>query len=162
MALTGYLYLKGKNQGKIEGDCEQKGREDAILVYAFEHEIEIPKDTHTGLPTGQRIHKPFRITKKVDSSTPKIMQACTSGEQLEEWELKLYRINDKGQEEHYYTVKLKDSIVVQTNYETPLTFLDENKAYHNMELVSFTYSTITHVFEPKGIEAEDSWKEPKE
>jgi type VI secretion system secreted protein Hcp len=161
MALTGYLYLEGKNQGKIEGDCVQKGREDAIIVYALEHEIEIPKDTHTGLPTGQRIHKPFTIVKKLDTASPKIMQACTSGEQLKSWELKLFRINDKGQEEHYYTVKLNDSVIGQVNYDTPLTFLEENKPYHNMEKVSFTYSSITHVFEPKGIEAEDNWKEPK-
>jgi type VI secretion system secreted protein Hcp len=131
------------------------------LVYAFDHEIEIPKDTHTGLPTGQRIHKPFTIVKKLDTASPKIMQACTSGEQLKTWELKLFRINDKGQEEHYYTVRLNDSIIVQANYDTPLTFLEESKPYHNMEKVSFTYSSITHVFEPKGIEAEDNWKEPK-
>lgn len=161
MALTGYLYIEGNNQGKIEGDCVQKGREGSILVYAFEHEIEIPKDTHTGLPTGQRIHKPFTITKKLDNGSPKIMQACTSGEQLKDWRLELFRINPQGQEEHYYTVKLKDSIIVELEYYTPLTFLDENKPYHNMEKVSFSYSSITHIFEPKGIEAEDNWKEPK-
>jgi type VI secretion system secreted protein Hcp len=82
MALTGYLTIEGNNQGKIEGDCVQKGREDSILVYGFEHQIEIPTDIHTGLPTGQRIHKPITIEKKFDCSTPKIMQACTSGEQL--------------------------------------------------------------------------------
>jgi len=64
MALTGYLTIEGNNQGKIEGDCVQKGREDSILVYGFEHQIEIPTDIHTGLPTGQRIHKPITIEKK--------------------------------------------------------------------------------------------------
>ena len=160
MALTGYLYLEGNNQGQIEGDCVQKDREGAIVVYAFEHEIEIPKDTHNGLPTGQRIHKPFTIVKKFDSASPKVMQACTSGEQLASWELKLFRINDKGQEEHYYTIKLNESVIVKSNYETPLTFLDENKPYHNMENISFSYSSITHIYEPKGIEAQDDWKNP--
>jgi len=53
MAMTSYLTLEGANQGKIEGDVTQKGREKSILVYEIEHEIEIPRDTHTGMPTGQ-------------------------------------------------------------------------------------------------------------
>jgi type VI secretion system secreted protein Hcp len=161
MALTGYLYLKGKNQGKIEGDCVQKGREEAILVYAHDHEIEIPKDTHTGLPTGQRIHKPFTIAKKYDCATPKVLQACTSGEQMELSRLELFRINEKGKEEHFYTMLLGQAIIVKVRYSTPLTFLESSKPYHNMEYISFTYSSIIHIYEPKGIEAEDNWKEPK-
>ena len=161
MALTGYLTIEGNNQGKIEGDCVQKGREDSILVYGCDHQIEIPTDIHTGLPTGQRIHKPITIEKKFDCSTPKIMQACTSGEQLKTWVLKLFRINDKGQEEHYYSIKPSDAIIIQVNNNTPLTFLEESKPYNNMERVSFSYSAITHVYEPKGIEAEDDWKTPK-
>lgn len=158
MALTGYLKLVGETQGEIKGDCSQAGaKEGKILVFAWEHEIEIPKDTHTGLPTGQRVHKPFVITKQMDSASPKVMQACTRGEQLKEWQLDLYRITDKGTEEHYYTVKLGGAIIVRSNLETKETFLDENKPYHNMEKVSFSYSKITHIFEPQGIEAEDDW-----
>ncbi len=55
MAMTGYLTLEGKNQGKIEGDCTQKGREKTILVYAIKHGVEIPRDSLSGLPTGQRV-----------------------------------------------------------------------------------------------------------
>jgi|SaaInl48_10m_RNA_FD_contig_111_61554_length_2306_multi_9_in_0_out_0_2 type VI secretion system secreted protein Hcp len=158
MALTGYLKLVGETQGAIEGDCKQAGaKENKILVYAWEHEIEIPKDTHTGLPTGQRVHKPFVITKQMDSASPKIMQACTRGEQLKEWQLDLYRITDKGTEEHYYSIKLGGAIIVKSNLDTKETFLEENKPYHNMEKISFSYSKIVHIFEPQGIEAEDDW-----
>ncbi|NOQ30571.1 MAG: type VI secretion system tube protein Hcp [Helicobacteraceae bacterium] len=161
MAMTGYLTLEGTNQGKIEGDVTQKGREKSILVYGIEHAIEIPKDTHTGMPTGQRIHMPFCITKHLDQSSPKIMQAVTSGEHMKTFELKYFRINDKGQEEHYYTVKLENAIVVGTKHTKLLTFLPENKPYHDMEDVCFTYEKITTTYEPSGIEAEDNWKEPK-
>lgn len=82
MALTSYLTLEGTSQGAFKGDCDQKDREDTIMVYATKHDIEIPKDTHTGLPTGQRIHHPFTITKKIDNATPLIMQAVASGEKF--------------------------------------------------------------------------------
>jgi len=89
------------------------------------------------------------------------MQAVTSGEHMKTFELKYFRINDKGQEEHYYTVKLENAIVVSTKQYKPLTFLEENKPYHDMEVISFSYEKITVTYEPDGIEAEDDWKQPK-
>lgn len=159
--MTSYLTIEGNTQGKIEGDCKQKGREKTIEIFSLTHDIEIPRDTHTGLPTGQRIHHPLTLTAKLGSQSPKIMQACTSGEQMKSFELDFYRINDKGQEEHYYTIKLEAAIIVSVNLKTPLTFVPENKPFSDMETISFTYSKITHTFEPKGIEAEDDWNTPK-
>ena len=82
MALTAYMKVEGKSQGEIKGDCQQGGdKKDKILVYAVEHLVEIPKDTHTGLPTGQRIHHPLTITKHLDQASPKLYKACCTGEQ---------------------------------------------------------------------------------
>jgi type VI secretion system secreted protein Hcp len=161
MALTAYLKLTGANQGEIKGDCAQSGREDMILVYAVDHEVEIPRDTHTGLPTGQHIHKPLTITKHKDKSSPLLYQACTSGEQFTEAELHFYRINDKGQEEHYFTIKLEKAIIVNMKEYTPLTFLPENMPYKDMENTSFTYEKIIWTYETDGIESEDDWKAPR-
>ncbi len=160
MANTSYLTLTGANQGAIDGDCPQKGREKSILVYAVDHSIEIPRDTHTGLATGQRIHHPLTITKHKDQASPKLFQACCTGEHLTAWSLKYFRINDKGQEEHYFTIKLSDAIIVNMREYTPLTFLDANKPYKDMEEVSFSYSKISWTYEPAGIESEDNWKAP--
>jgi len=157
--MTCYLKVTGKNQGEIQGDCTQKGRENTILVYALDHEVKIPADTHTGLPTGQRIHMPMTVTKALDKSSPKLMQALCSGEHLDV-QLDFYRINDKGQEEKYYTVKLKEAIMVDGKCFFPETFL-ESKPYHHMEKFSFTYEDIIWTYVPDGIEAEDNWKAPK-
>lgn len=161
MALTAYLNIEGNTQGRIEGEAPQKGREGMIEVYGINHKIEIPRDTHTGLPTGQRVHLPLELFVKVGSQTPKMMQACTSGEQMRRFQLDFYRITEKGKEEHYYTIKLDNAILVSTELETPTTFLEENRPYHDMEKLSFTYSKIIHTFEPKGIEADDDWNTPK-
>jgi len=161
MALTGYLTLEGNNQGKMEGDCTQKGREKTILVYAVDHTLEIPRDNLTGLPTGQRIHRPFTITKHVDPASPLLYQACASGEQMKTWQLDYYRINDKGQEEKYFQIKLEEAIVVSMHHYKPNVFDEALKNYHDMEDVSFTYSAITWSHTVANKEAQDNWKSPK-
>lgn len=160
MAMTSYLKVTAKDQGEIKGDCAQEGREDLILVYGFDHKVTIPRDTHTGLPTGQRVHKPLEIVKHKDKSTPGLFQACCSGEQMD-IEMNFYRITDAGKEEHYFTIKLETAIIVEMQEYNPLTFLSENEPYKDMEKVMFTYEKIIWTYEPDGIETEDSWKTPK-
>ncbi|MEW6261644.1 MAG: Hcp family type VI secretion system effector [Thermodesulfobacteriota bacterium] len=161
MAMTGYLTLEGKNQGAIEGDCSQKGREKKILVYSIEHNVEIPRDTHTGLPTGQRIHHPFMVTKHVDPASPLLYQMCCTGEQTKKWSLDYYHINEKGQEELYFQVQLENAIVVQIHHYKPMTFLPDNKPWLDMEDVYFTYEKITWSHKVANKEAVDDWKAPK-
>ena len=157
MALTAYMAVNGKNQGDIKGDCTQSGdKKDKILIYAVDHQVEIPKDTHTGLPTGQRIHHPLTVTKHKDQSSPKLFQLCTKGEQSTVT-IDFYRIKDDGTEEKYYTIKLEQAIVVNMREYTPVTFLPDNKPYHDMEDVSFTYSKITWTYNDGNIEYADDW-----
>lgn len=162
MSMPSHLSLTGKNQGKIEGSCDIKGREGTILVYALDHNIEIPRDTHSGLPTGKRIHLPMTVTKEVDKSSPKLYQALTSGEQLSDVLLDFYRISPTGTEEKYFTTKLQNAIIVAMSPYYPETFVSSNEPYKHMEKVSFTYEKVIWTWHPDGIEAEDSWKAPRE
>jgi len=162
MSMPCHLSLEGENQGKIEGSCDISGREGTILVYALDHKVEIPRDTHTGLPTGKRIHMPLAVTKEVDKSSPMLFQALTSGEQLKEVTLDFYRISPAGTEEKYYTIKLENAIIVSMDSFYPETFIMENQPFKHMEKLSFTYEKAIWTWHPDGIEAEDSWKAPKE
>ncbi|HUU30248.1 MAG TPA: Hcp family type VI secretion system effector [archaeon] len=162
MAMTSYMMVTGRSQGEMKGDCTQEGeqRKDKILVYDISHTIEIPRDRLTGLPTGQRIHMPLTVTKHFDKSSPLLYQALCSGEQCDV-ELYFFRITEKGTEEHYFTVKLMNAIVVELQAYKPMVFLPENKPYHDMEKVSFTYSKIIWTYVVDGIESEDDWQKPK-
>lgn len=158
MALTAYLKVEGTSQGEMKGDCPQGGdKKDKIILYAVTHNVEIPKDTHTGLPTGQRIHHPLYVTKHLDCSTPKLYKACCTGEQCTVT-LDHYRIKPDGTEEKYFTIKLEEAIVVTVDKNTPTTFLPENKPYHDMETLAFTYSKITWTYNDGNIEYMDDWK----
>ena len=41
-----------------------------MLVFGIEYNVTIPQDVHTGLASGQRQHKPYVVTKQVDSASP--------------------------------------------------------------------------------------------
>lgn len=161
MALPAYLTLTGERQGTIIGSCKQKGRENTILVEAVDHDVSIPRDTQTGLATGKRVHHPLTILKLVDRSSPLLYMALTSGEHMKTVELKWYQINEKGQEENYFTTSLEDAIIVSVkafkkNCQDPaLSHLGD------MEEVSFTYRKIIWRAMKDGVESEDDWSTPK-
>ena len=161
MPIPIHLLVEGVKQGKIEGSCTMKGREGTILVQGVDHTVEIPKSPQTGLPTGKRVHGALTITKEVDKSSPKLLQALCSGEQLTEVELDFYRIKPSGEEEKYYTIKLTNAIIVGVRTWFPNCLQAETTSFGHMEDISFTYKAIRWTWVPDGIEAEDSWDAPK-
>lgn len=161
MPLPAHLTLTGEKQGKIDGSCELQGREGSIMVYSMEHDIHIPRDPQSGLGSGKRIHGPLTVMKEYDKSSPKLYQALCTGEHMKNVEIKWYRINKNGSEEHYFTHVLEDAIVVSIKPSMVLAFLPENEPYRHMEEVSFTYKKIKWTWEADGIEAEDSWTVPR-
>ena len=161
MPLPAHLTLEGKNQGAIEGSCTQEGREGTILVQALNHEVSIPLDSQTGLSTGKRVHHPLKILKEVDKSTPLLFLALTSGEHLNSVEIQFYRIDENGAEEHFYTIKLEDAIIVSIKPKLPSCLEAETVDLKFQEEVSFTYRKAIWRWEPDGKESEDDWQAPR-
>lgn len=155
-AMTAYLTLEGET-GLIKGPVEQVGREGAILVYSVGHNIHFPYDQATGQPSGPKTHTPYQILKAIDMSTPLLNKVLVTNEKLTTFELNFYRIDEKGQEENYYRIKLDNAKIVKIAQNTPPTFLEENKPYHDMETVSFVYSQIYWMNPIDGVTQSDSW-----
>ena len=160
-ASPAFMWVEGKIQGEIQGSSDVQGREGAIIVYAFGHNINIPRDVTSGAPTGKRVHAPFKILKEFDKSSPKLYQALCSGEEMKNVTIKWYRTDPSGQEEHYFTVVLENAVIVNISPSMPTTFLQANEPYRHMETVSFTYQKIKWTWEPDNVESEDSWTVPK-
>jgi type VI secretion system secreted protein Hcp len=100
MATPAYMSITGTKQGLITagaftadsvGNTYQEGHEDQVMVQGFQHEMIIPRDPQSGQPTGQRVHKPVKITKVFDKSSPLLLAALTSGERLTEITIQWYR-----------------------------------------------------------------------
>ncbi len=90
MALNSYLTLEGETQGKINGSCDQSGREDMLEIYGWNHEVVSPRDAASGLPTGKRQHKPLTITHAVDKASPLLMNVLTNNENVTTWSLQCW------------------------------------------------------------------------
>ena len=135
-------------QGAIAGSCTAAGKEGTSVVVEFEHDVHIPLDADSGQPTGVRVHQPLRIVKLIDKASPKLYQALVTGERLVV-ELKWYRIDPMGGEEHYFTTKLEDAIIVAIKPSV--------STLRHMEDVSFIYSKIIWTWEPDKITAQDDW-----
>lgn len=142
-----HITVEGQSQGIIKGNCTAQGWVDSIVGVSYDHSCTVPRDPQTGLPTGSLIHNPLTIKKYTDISSPKLIQAMCTGEQLNV-ELKLLRTTYNGYE-HYYTIRLENAIIV--DYKTSSL---------NLEEISFTYGKIIWTWEPDGIVVEQSWKSP--
>jgi|SRR3972149_11453790 len=160
MPMPAHLTLEGEKQGKIEGSCIQKGREGTILVQGFDHNVTIPSDIQTGLATGKRVHGKFKIVKEFDKSSPLMYQALVTGEHLKSVETKWYRISPTGTEEHYFTIKLEDAVIVSIRPWMPNCLDKTTASYGHLEDVSFTYRKIIWRHEVDSKEGQDDWLAP--
>ncbi len=48
-----------------------------------------PRDAAAGMSAGKRMHKPLVITKEIDKASPKLFEACASGQHLKEVDVDL-------------------------------------------------------------------------
>ena len=166
MSTRAYLFLKGQRQGNLTagvstvesvGNAYQSNDGDRILVQGFSHQIIVPRDIQSGLPSGPRVHKPLMISKIVDKSTPLIMSALTSGEMLEEFRITWYRTSaTSGSEEAYFSVDLAEAVIVDVQ-----TRNDPNTAiFSHFEDVYFAYKKITWTHDVCGTSGTDDLRSP--
>ncbi|TLU81867.1 MAG: Hcp family type VI secretion system effector [Chlorobium sp.] len=159
MALNAYLRLEGQKQGVIKGSVVQKGREDSIMVIAFNHEVLSPRDASTGLPTGQRQHKVLTITKEIDRSTPLLMNALVTNENLKKWELRFWRPTPSGIDKQFFTIQLINANISDIRMEMLDNTYPENMNHKEREHISFTYQRITWTYEDGALTSMDDWSE---
>lgn len=140
--IPAYLRVDG-----IDGSVDIEGREDMIAVYLFEHDVSFDIDPATGLPRGRLLTNPFTILKEFDKSSPLLYRALIDTENLN-LELRWYRINpNTRQEENYFTMYLRDSIITSIKPWMSNILNPANQNFRHMEDISFTYRDIEWVWE---------------
>ena len=132
-AAAGTLDIVGQKQGAFS----------QIALKGVSHEIVSPRDPSSGLPTGKRQHKPITIWKEMDKTTPLLLNALVSNENLTSVLIGLLRNGVQ-----VATVKLTNASLA--SYVT-----------HGMtETFAFTYQQITWTWVDGGISAQDDWEAP--
>jgi type VI secretion system secreted protein Hcp len=161
------MTVQGETQGLITagnytaasvGNNWQQGHEDEAIIQAFEHIVTLPRDPQTGQPTGQRVHKPFKVVKVFDKCSPLLFNALTTGEKLPKVEIRYYRTSEQGQQEHYFTITLEDAII--TNIFDWMPHCQDPAQSHltHMEEVEFTYRKIIKTHEVASTSGSDDWR----
>lgn len=163
MAMMAYMYAKGQKSGQIKGGITQKGREDSVGVIAVSHSIISPRDPQSGLPTGQRMHKPFVITKELDKSSPILYNVLCTNENLTEvtikfWTPQLRATVGVGQEVQHYTVKLTNANISSLDFRMANIRNPELVKFAEYEEIAFTYQKIEWTWNDGGITAMDDWE----
>jgi type VI secretion system secreted protein Hcp len=163
MAMMAYLFAKGQKTGQIKGGITQKGREDSIGVIAVSHSIVSPRDPQSGLPTGQRMHKPFVFTKELDKATPLLYNILCTNENITEatfkfWTPQLKATAGAGSEVQHYTVKLTNANIASIDFRMANIRDTTLVRYAEYEEVSLTYQKIEWTWNDGGITAGDDWE----
>ena len=154
---TVFMKVTGQKQGAIPGEVTQKGREGLHSLLAYSHEITIPRDPVSGLPTGKRQHQPFRIVKLLNQGSPQLMTALTTGENLTSVVIDVWTPTAVGAEVKLMTYTLTNAHIVSLRPWMPNKSDASAQTYPPAEEIAFTYQRITVLYQPGGIESSDDW-----
>jgi type VI secretion system secreted protein Hcp len=154
---TVLMQLTGQRQGLIRGEVTQKGREGQHRLLAYSHEIVVPRDPATGLPTGKRQHQPFRIVKLLNASSPLLMTAMTSNENLSTVVIDIWAPTPVGTEIKLITYTLTNARIVSLRPWMPNHSDTAAQNYPPAEEIAFTYQAITVTYPSNGAESTDEW-----
>jgi type VI secretion system secreted protein Hcp len=159
MAIPAYMWVKDDGGADIKGSVTVQGREGSVELVAFDHGVNIPTDGNTGKLTGTRVHKPVKLTKETDASTPYLYKAVTSGQTLKSVEIKWYRIDDAGKEKEYFNTKLDNVKIVAVNPKMLDIKNPDYEKHNHLEDVELRYETITWSYKDGNIIHKDTWNE---
>ncbi|MGA3069865.1 MAG: type VI secretion system tube protein TssD [Terracidiphilus sp.] len=135
MALNAYLMLTGTKQGTIKGSTAKGKRSDAIEISDFSFGIESPRDEHSGLPTGQRQHKPVVIVREVDEASPLLFQALCTNESFKSATLSFARASASGKPLPINTIELTNASISEIAHA-------QNSGGKRRERVTVQYDTL--------------------
>jgi len=162
MPQNAYLTLAGQKQGAINGSVTEKGKENSILVHAFDVEIDSPRDSTSGLATGKRIHQPITIVKEIDKASPLLWAALVNNENLTTWILRVWTpaLPPSGLEKQIYTITLTNASIASIHEAMLDNSIPGNATLPLREVITFTYQKIQWTWTDGGITASDDWQSP--
>ena len=122
-AATYSMKVEAQKQGFIKGDIAKtwKGAADEIELMGWQQSVVNPRDSHTGLPTGRRIHHQVEVVGKLCKACPLLFTASITNETL-----KKVTINSWSQAKAgagatvaiYYTVELENAQIAEFQHVT--------------------------------------------
>lgn len=147
-----YLQVSG-----INGEMTQAGREGWFEVYGWNHEVVSPRDAATGLPTGKRQHRPFRMVLLHSDGIVDLIKAMVDNTSIPKTTINLWRADSTGAEQKYFQYELQNVRVTSVRPWQPNKADRAAADYPQMVEISFTYQKIIWSNGDGSVVAEDTW-----
>ncbi len=127
-----------------------------IEVTAFGLNLSLSGDRGSGRVSARRSYKPVRIIKRIDQSSPLLVQALVQNQSCDAI-LYFFRPSPTGDgtTEQFYTVTLEAARIVAITPTLASTLDPATVGLPLTEAVSFAINTIRFTYEPGGVEFED-------
>jgi type VI secretion system secreted protein Hcp len=161
MASPVYVTFTDEQGQKIKANVQIKGREGTAEGHAFDYSVCIPSDKNTGQLTSIRKHNNVILTKGLDSASPVLFDACCRGKTLQSVKFDWYRINDRGEEELYFTHTLSNVKVVEVKHYMLHVKNPQNDGYSHQEEINLRFQKIELNYPDGNIKALDDWTESR-
>lgn len=158
MAQMGYATIVGESQGRIEGDGKHHEEEGLVEIFAFDHEVSIPRKGTAALTAGRPVHDEIVIGKLVDRSTPKLYQALDQHERLSSVQFEWFAYNRNGVLQRVFSVELENAVVTRIRPSMPDYLDPESDRYRFMERVGLSYETIIWTYGQGDVQFETTWR----
>jgi type VI secretion system secreted protein Hcp len=174
MALDATILAVGQKQSTFKGSNPLKNRQNTSIVLRSEHEISAPRDAHSGLATGKRIHSPYQVWMPLDQASVQWFTALTTNETLTKVTIQYFQpataalgqiggsAGSGGEVKPYYIVEFINANVSSAQMVQPDTrSLDPDVKNREIFLkVAMTYMEITETWTAGGQSFHDNWIEP--
>ncbi|MCK4608442.1 MAG: type VI secretion system tube protein Hcp [Gammaproteobacteria bacterium] len=161
MASPVYVTIKDEQGQQVKANVQIKGREGTAEGHAFDYTVSIPSDKNTGQLTAVRQHHNVILIKALDSASPVLFDACCRGKTLQSVRFDWYHINDRGEEEVYFTHTLSSVKVVAVKQFMLHVKDPHNDGYNHQEEVSMRFQKIDLNYPDGNIKASDDWLESR-
>jgi type VI secretion system secreted protein Hcp len=150
MADNVYLELIGQTQGAIHGESATTslGRADKIECVAYDNAATAAlTGAGAGMATGRHSFGPFIIRKRIDKSSPLLLRALTTNEDLH-GTFRFYRPSPSGDgtTQQFYTVEFSNARLSAVRQYVPDTLLPETSNLPPLEEVSIIASRVTWTY----------------
>ena len=147
MAMKGEITVQNHEGTQLEGPRENG----SSLVFEFDHQVYLPFDKEENRVQGSRRIGAFTVIKDIDKLTPQLYEMVCLGRNCKEVIIKLYKINEEGDESPYFNYKLENAKIVNVKNFMPSTKYVENENVGHMEKVEFLAKTFTWEFMEGGV-----------
>jgi type VI secretion system secreted protein Hcp len=157
--VTFYVTIQGQKQGTFKGQSASPGHPSQIQGLQFSLTLTSPRNMATGAASGKAQYSAVTLTKPWDASSPQLLVAAASNENLPIVEFDFVRPGANGQDYTFETIKLTDATIssVKDFVRDAEGGTASEQTSQALEDVSFTFRNISVVNNDGKTSATDDW-----